>query len=224
MFMGSFTVKKIFSALFSVFLVVILSCATVACSQVVPDIVQADYSVVFDYKDAENLPSSRLCVFVASESDVRRYSAIRLVSKETGLIWETGDILKLQESDRQWSGNANFVPPEKEVIPSGVYEVTFINADEEEDSLEFKVKYNEAYYETLSVDVPELMKKQNGINKIAIYDADGKMLYFGNRNADLLSVRGIWNNYREAEICQDIWCSADLSVMCIMPEEAVSLE
>ena len=224
MFMGSFTGKKIFSALFSVFLVVILSCATVACSQVVPDIVQADYSVVFDYKDAENLPSSRLCVFVASESDVRRYSAIRLVSKETGLIWETGDILKLQESDRQWSGNANFVPPEKEVIPSGVYEVTFINADEEEDSLEFKVKYNEAYYETLSVDVPELMKKQNGINKIAIYDADGKMLYFGNRNADLLSVRGIWNNYREAEIFQDIWCSADLSVMCIMPEEAVSLE
>ena len=222
--MGSFTGKKIFSALFSVFLVVILSCATVACSQVVPDIVQADYSVVFDYKDAENLPSSRLCVFVASESDVRRYSAIRLVSKETGLIWETGDILKLQESDRQWSGNANFVPPEKEVIPSGVYEVTFINADEEEDSLEFKVKYNEAYYETLSVDVPELMKKQNGINKIAIYDADGKMLYFGNRNADLLSVRGIWNNYREAEIFQDIWCSADLSVMCIMPEEAVSLE
>ena len=209
---------------FAIFFLFLISFFTIACSQTVPDIVRADYSVVFDYNDEENLPASRLCVFVTSESEVRRYAAIRLFSKASGLVWETSDILKLEESEKQWAGNVNFVPPENEVIPSGIYEITFINADEEEDSLSFTVKYNDKYYKSLSSQVPELMKNQNGNKKIAIYDEDGKMLYFGNRNSELQTVRGIWNNYRDAKSFQDIWCSSDFSVMCIMPEEKVSLE
>ncbi|MCR4579365.1 MAG: hypothetical protein K5681_03360 [Treponema sp.] len=194
-----------------------------SCSQNLPEIISADYSLVFEYANEEEFPSSRLCIFVNSQSDVRRYSTIKVLSKESGLLWESGDILELQDGESQWAGNVNLVPPEKEIIPSGLYEITFINADEEEAAIECTIKYDSSYYECLSADIPEKMKV-NGIRKIAIYDENGTMLFFGNRNSELSTVRGIWNNYREAKVFQDIWCTKDNSIMCILPEEEVSLD
>lgn len=213
------TKKLFFPAVFFLFTLFYIS-----CSQTLPDIVRVDYSVIFEYKDEETAPSSRLSVMADSESDVRRYSAIRLVSNDSGFVWETGDILKIQETERQWAGNVNFIPPENQIIPSGLYELSFINADEEEDSISFTLAYDKKFYDSLSSDVPDLMKTLNGSHKIAIYDENGKMLYYGNRDAELQTVRGIWNNYREAKFFQDIWYSADKSVMCILPEEDVALE
>jgi len=209
-----FTIVFIFTALFISF----------SCSQTLPEIVTADYSVIFEYKDMENLPASRLSVFVSSANDIHRCSSIKLLSKESGFVWETFDVVKLNEADMQWAGNVNFVAPENEIIPSGLYEVTLVNADQEEDSFEFTVTYDSKLYKCISSDAQDFMSKQNGVRKIIIYDKDGKVLFFGNRNDDLLSVRGIWNNYRDAEYFQDIWCAKDNSVMCIMPEEKVALE
>ena len=217
---GGFNGLKIIPAFF----LVIAALFVISCSQTVPDILLADYSVIFDYPDEESLPSARLGVFVVSESDVRRYSAITLVSKASGLVWETSDILRIQESDMQWAGNVSFVMPEAEIIPSGLYEVTFMNADEKSDSVEFNVQYSAQYYKTLCGDVPALMRTQGGSSQIAIYDRGGKMLYFGERYPELRTVRGILNDYTDAGFFQDVWCSADNSVMCIMPEKPVSLE
>lgn len=52
----------------------------VSCQQTLPELTQSNYSVIFDYKDEESLPTSRLSVFVESSSDVRRYNHIQVSS------------------------------------------------------------------------------------------------------------------------------------------------
>ena len=67
-------------------------------------------------------------------------------------------------------------------------------------------------------------KKNRGIEKIAIYDKQHLLIYFGNRTSDFRTTRDIWNFYRDAASYQVIWYSRNGSVICIAPELPVSPE
>ena len=90
-----------------------------SCSQVTPELYTTDYSVIFDYTDEETLPSARLSVFASSASDVRRYERICIKSLDSGYIWDTKRINRLDTYDLQWAGCANLIVPEEEKLPSG---------------------------------------------------------------------------------------------------------
>lgn len=196
----------------------------VSCSQNLPEINSTDYSVVFDYADEESLPTARLALFAASESDVRRYQRIKITSFETGYCWDTDLITKLDEEETQWAGCTNLVAPENEKLPTGTYEVTYYNADEKEYTLTLDVKYDIEFYDVLLSSLPELMKKNNGIEKIAVFDKDHILIYFGERTEEFKTTRDIWNKYPEAAVYQVIWYSSNGNVICLTPEKAVTPE
>ncbi len=216
--MDSFFIKRrtvfllIFAALMALF---------VSCSQNTPELTSTDYSVIFDYEEEGGLPSSRLSVFAASSTDVRRYQKIRITSLETGLSWEIDNVSKLESEDTQWAGYANLTPPENQKLPTGLYEITYYNADEKECSVNLEIKYDVGFYDVLLSELADFMKDRKGIEKIAVYDKDHILIYFGDRSEDFQTTRTIWNRYREARYYQIIWYSPDGSVICIEPERPV---
>lgn len=220
--MGSY-IKSFNKILFTITVLALLFISA-SCSQNTPDLNNASYSVIFDFPNSEANPNARLSIFVESESDVRRYDTIKVVSQDEQYIWNIEDIKTLKLDDLQFAGATNLVVPENEIIPCGTYFVTCINADEKEAELQLTVNYDEQIYELKEDEVADYMKKNNGSRKIAIYDKENVMIYFGIRTTDLQTTRDIWNYYRNAEYYQDIWCISGNRVICILPPKKVEPE
>jgi len=194
----------------------------ISCSQNVPELYNTDYSVIFDYTDENTNPSARLSIFAASSSDVRRYQRVKITSLESGYYWDTQSLTVLQEEESQWAGCTNLLAPDGEKLPVGTYELTYFNADEKEYTLTLDVKYDLEFYEVLLPALPEFMSEKRGIEKIAIYDKEHILIYFGDKTEEFLTTRDIWNKYRDASTYQIIWYTPNSNVICITPEKPVS--
>ena len=109
-------------------------------------------------------------------------------------------------------------------LRSGIYEITYFNADEKEYTLTIDVKYDIGFYDVLLPALPEFMVNKHGVQKIAIYDKEHIMIYFGDRTEELKTTRDIWNKYRDASTYQVIWYAGNGTVICIAPEKAVTPE
>lgn len=192
-----------------------------SCTQVVPEVKYSSLSVVFDYKDEKTLPSARLCVFVETVSDARRYESINVKSAQNGFTWDVNDVFKIKSYDRMYAGNTSLLVPEGEKIPTGLYDVVFYNADLEKVETQTNLNYDSEFYECKSGDIPEMMRKRGGRKNIAIYDKEGKMLYYGERTDKLDDTRKIWNKYRNAASFNEVWKLPNNSVICVMPLELV---
>ena len=83
------------------------------------------------------------------------------------------------------------------------------------------VKYDVGLYEVLLSGLAEYMADKKGIEKIAVYNKEHILIYFGNKTEELQTTRDIWNKYREAEYYQVIWYTNDGTVICIEPERPV---
>ena len=212
--------KSFFKALHlsSIFLSVLFM---VSCTQVVPEVKYSSLSVVFDYKDEKTLPSARLCVFVETVSDARRYESINVKCVQNGFTWDVNDVFKIKSYDRMYAGNTSLLVPEGEKIPTGLYDIVFYNADLEKVESQTTLNYDSEFYECKSGDIPEMMRKRGGRKNIAIYDKEGKMLYYGERTDKLDDTRKIWNKYRNAASFNEVWKLPNNSVICVMPLELV---
>lgn len=206
--------------------ILLLLCAffITSCSQNMPELSQSDYSVIFDYAEDEEYPSARLSVFMSAASDVRRFERIRIKSLEADYIWDTSEIACLESDNVQWAGCTNLVAPENKKLPLGRYEVSYFNADEKECKVVLDITYDADFYDVLFSALPEVMADKKGLEKIAIYGKDKLLLYFGDRNTEFKTTRGIWNVYREAETYNLIWYTRDGRVICIGPEKKVTPE
>ena len=216
--MDSFFKKKL-----TVFILMLAAVRAIfiSCSQNTPELTTTDYSVIFDYENAEAVPEARLSIFAASASDVRRYERIRINSLETGLCWEVDNLTRLENEDLQWAGYTNLVAPENEKLPTGLYEITYFNADEKECTVNLEVNYDIGIYDVLLNGLEDYMAEKKGIEKIAVYDKAHILIYQGDRTEELKTTRDIWNKYRDAEYYQVIWYSVDGTVICIEPEKPV---
>ena len=114
--------------------------------------------------------------------------------------------------------------PQNQVFPSGKYELTFYNADEKETTEVINVNYDSSFYKMTSSESENLLKNKNAVTKIAIYDKNRQMIYFGEKSSSFNSPRGIWNFFSNAKYYQDIIITPGNYVICIMPQKEVSLE
>lgn len=192
-----------------------------SCNQVVPDIKYGTLSIVFEYKNENELPTSRLSVFVESVSDVRRYEKISVKALQNNFIWDTSSITKIKNSDKMYAGNTNLVVPNGEIIPNGEYKLTYYNADMESFEAKAYLNYDTEIYNKTVSEISDYMRKKGGKKNIIIYDKNEKVIFYGLRNEDLDDNRKIWNKYRNAYSYREVWKSQNNSVICILPVEYV---
>ena len=195
-----------------------------SCSQVTPEVISPEYSVIFEYEDEKSNPKARMSIFAESISDVNRYDRIRIVCENGGYIWDFDEIAMFSNQKRSWAGNTNLVMPQNQVFPSGKYELTFYNADEKDTSVILNVNYDSSFYKLTSSESENLLKNKNAVTKIAVYDKNRTMIYFGEKSSSFKSSTEIWNTFSNAKYYQDIIITPENNVMCIMPEKEVSLE
>lgn len=215
--------KKIVSISVYFFLLIQIF-VSAGCSQVTPELTEANYSVIFEYADNETFPDSRLSLFMESNTDISRYERIKITAMENSFIWDFTDFSKIESSEHKWAGSTNLVVPEDEIIPSGMYEVKYFNADEKETTVYVTISYDTSIYDLTAEELVEKMQSDGASKKIAIYDESDVLLYYGEKYSEYETARGIWNSYRQASYYYDIWCTAGNYVICIMPQQKVSLE
>ena len=188
-----------------------------SCAQNLPEIKIAVPTIIFDYEAQDSLPKGRLSIFVESVSDVRRYESISIKSIQTNYIWDTDEIVMFKNSDKMYAGYTNFIVPEGELIPSGEYQICYMNADGEEQTLNINLNYDSEFYQKTASEIPDFFKTKRGSVSLMIFNANKNVLYFGDKKDDLNNSRKIWNKYRDAAFYQEIWTTTDNSVMCVLP-------
>lgn len=209
-----------YKILFSLF-VFLTALFLLSCTQSLPEIRYSNLTVIFDYRDNDSLPDSRLSVFVESISDVRRYESINIVNNQNGFTWDVSQLIRVRSAEKMYAGNTNLKVPAGEMIPTGEYKIVYANADLEEVVSKGKLEYDSVFYETKASDIPDLMTQKKGLRYITIYDKSDKMIYYGERNAQLSDNRKIWNRYSNASYFHEIWILPDKSVICRMPKQMV---
>ena len=68
------------------------------------------------------------------------------------------------------------------------------------------------------------MKENGGILKIAIYNKEKLMIYFGEKTEEFQTDNSIKNAYVDADYYKDVWNSKNSNVIFIMPEIKVMPE
>ena len=202
--------KKCF-LLFSTFLFFFLF----GCSQSVPVLHYAKCSLVFEYDDESN-SKSRLSVFVEAGDNVKRGEKLIIKNQNHDLCWTVEDLVLMQSSDRLYCGYPNLVVQTDDKIPTGHYDITFVQADGNEKNISVNVTYDDIFYNSKSEEIPNIVMKKNGSNKIAVYDESNVLLYFGEKSTSYESKEKILKNHDSAFYYNDLWFLPNNSVICIM--------
>ena len=202
--------KKCF-LLFSTFLFFFLF----GCSQSVPVLHYAKCSLVFEYDDESN-SKSRLSVFVEAGDNVKRGEKLIIKNQNHDLCWTVEDLVLMQSSDRLYCGYPNLVVQTDDKIPTGHYDITFVQADGNEKNISVNVTYDDIFYNSKSEEIPNIVMKKNGSNKIAVYDESNVLLYLGEKSTSYESKEKILKNHDSAFYYNDLWFLPNNSVICIM--------
>lgn len=189
----------------------------VGCTQTLPEIRQANASIIFDYKDDDTFPDSRLSVFVQSNSNINRYETMKVASAEPEFLWESSDLARLSFSKKNFVGYTNFVLPAGIKLPLGNYSVIYENADEEQAELSFNIDYDLSLYETKSTDVENKIKEKQPRKKIEVFDAEKTLIYFGDYTFS--SKEEIKRKLHDASTFRMIFIASNGNLICIMPVE-----
>ena len=131
-----------------------------SCSQVTPEVISPEYSVIFEYEDEKSNPKARMSIFVESLTDVNRYERIRVYCENGGYIWDFNEIATFTNKNRSWTGNTNLKMPQNQIFPSGKYELIFYNADEKDTSVILNVNYDSSFYKLTSSESENLLKNK----------------------------------------------------------------
>ena len=197
--------------LFSTFLFFFLF----GCSQSVPVLHYAKCSLVFEYDDESN-SKSRLSVFVEAGDNVKRGEKLIIKNQNHDLCWTVEDLVLMQSADRLYCGYPNLVVQTDDKIPTGHYDITFVQADGNEKNISVNVTYDDIFYNSKSEEIPNIVMKKNGSNKIAVYDESNVLLYFGEKSTSYESKEKILKNHDSAFYYNDLWFLPNNSVICIM--------
>lgn len=220
--MDSFFLRRNCKYLFFSFIFfIILSLGFISCAQNVPEINGVNSSIVFSYSDNDSLPEARLSMFIQNRNDVRRCSRINVKAIESDYEWNTTDIKKIGYSDYKWAGNMTFAVPEGEVIPTGRYEISYFNADLNEDKVSINVYYDKNIYNMKADELDSYMESR-GEKKIAIYDSDFVLLYFGSKSDEFSTKESILKLYTNCMYIQDVWLTNEKNVICILPMDKIN--
>ena len=189
-----------------------------SCSNVVCDVSDVQATVVFDYHDEDSLPDSRTCIFVKIDGDVSRTESIKIVNTENKYEWRVENPTLLQSKAGDWAGSANVRGEGENALPQGNYRLHYKNMAGEEAEMDFSVIYPAQFSEQQATDFPKALTDDSLTfsEKIAVYDKNGDLLFFGNieKNTD-----SILKKFPDADFIRVCYEDNSKKYMCFMPPE-----
>ena len=195
-----------------------------SCAQNVPKLESTRKSVIFEYESEDAFPIARLSFFVETDKNVRRADKILLKNEETQYIWELEDLILFESVDRFYCGITNIQAPMGEKIPSGKYIANYVQLDGQENQISSFLKYDDKLYSMNYKEALEFFNDLILIKKIAIFDENNVLIHYGEKESKFETVRGIWNEYNNANYFYDVVFIKGNDVILILPRQNVELE
>lgn len=193
----------------------------VSCSQNVNGILSSKNTVVMEYASESSKPSLRLSVFVESQGDARRYKTMKLYNLQENYEWTVENPVMFEVNQVSYCGYPDFIVPSGELIPQGAYQITFINANDDENTSTFALDYDSSLAGYTTQQARDFFLTKNAENYVSIYDANDQIIFFDVKNEKVQTENDIWLNFRESQYFYDIWLTQDRSLMCIMPKQQI---
>lgn len=209
--MGPYIQKLIFPFFLS--LLIVFS----GCSNNVTAVQKTDLNLIFDYSVTPDEPQIRMSVFLQPSQNSKRAKSIRIKSPDDSYEWEATDLINFQEYDNFFSGFTNFCLPEGLKFPQGVYNITYTEADQSENKISASLYVSEDFYKLKAADFNNSVIDKTFNQKLAVYDENSNLLYYGENNSDFNNTAGILKKYKKAESKQIIWTANDNSIIALMP-------
>ena len=209
---------------FSVFFcaAIFLSFSFFSCAESDADVVSASGTMIFDFSDAESVPSARLAVFVQLTSDVRRTDNFTISNAESGYSWSVAKPGIFTGLNKSYAYSLNLSAPVGEDIPQGSYFVSYYDAAGSEDTIRFSVSYKKELFEATSSKCKEIL--ENAAENVAIYDESGELLFMGKARSSWKTNEAILRDYRLAYTKRICYVTPGNTVICMMPSEKLKEE
>ena len=187
-----------------------------SCSDSEPKVIASTAYVVIDYPDQESLPSQRLCVFVETSSDVHRAQSLEIKNRETNFQWKCDKPVIFSNDRRQWAGCTEFVGPYNTEIPSGFYDIKYVDAQERSYDSSISISYSKDF---LSVTAPDVISTVKGRYKeqIAVYTNENTLCYFGDIKEAWKDEKKIFTVNNQAEYFRKCITLSGTSLICMLP-------
>lgn len=163
-----------------IFFFILSSIVFFSCSDTAPLLNTVQVDILYDYEGENLAPELRLSVFVQLDSEVARSKSITVSFAEEGYTWNIDNPSKIQNSKngQNWMGSSYLLPAPKSVFSPGQYRITYRDLASRESVLYFTLP------EITPVDVIE--ESEYTYKTIAIFDAVGELLYYGNQGTMVL--------------------------------------
>jgi len=184
-----------------------------SCSDSNPSIVNVEHNVVFDYKDSSSTPQVRLSVFVEPQTSVLRAEEIRAIHLESGMKWTCSSPMTFHsENGKDYAGYSTFVPPYNSDLPQGIYYVYYKDKAARECEAEFSLNFTVDFAKRPYSELPSYIINHNN-ERIALYNADGILIYCDKRKDDWKDNAAILAEYGNAEKMRVCYVSGALFFM-----------
>lgn len=206
------------------FLILLISSVLVfSCSDSDPEISDARGFVVFDYAAEKSNPAIKLAAFAEAASEVQRVDSVSIKNRSTGYEWTSFNPVLLSDEKKKWAGCSDFVSPAGQNIPTGIYDLTYTDAQNKAVSKTFSIFYNDDFITSDSSEVESLLgdSKQE---EICVYSEKGTLLYYGLRKSNWSENKNIFTSVKDSSYYRICYISPDRMVYCLMPPVYKSTE
>ncbi len=187
-----------------------------SCSDSEPKVIASSAYVIMEYPDEESLPTQRLCVFVETSSDVHRAQSLEILNRDTDFQWKCDKPVIFSNDKRQWAGCTEFVGPYNTEIPTGFYDIKYIDAQERSFDSLITVNYSKDF---LNLKAGEVISNIKGRyrEQIAVYTKDNILCYYGDIREQWKDEKKIFSAHSGSAWYRKCIVVTGTSLICMMP-------
>ncbi|MDR3311941.1 MAG: hypothetical protein LBS64_02265 [Spirochaetaceae bacterium] len=159
-------------------------CLLAACSDSPPELAEARLIPVFEFSQEKTRPSMFVHLLVHPTSDLTLADSIALVQPDTGFVWRVTGATALENPDAPWVTGPRLAPAVGAGFSEGTYRVVYTDSSERAAQVEAPLTYLPEIL-SATIDTVAQYLPDNAARRLAVYDAQGFLLYFGSRGSDL---------------------------------------
>jgi hypothetical protein len=197
--------------------VIPLLCLLSACSDSIPAITGTRLIPVFDFSSPESRGAPHVCLLVQVSSDIGFAGSLRLTHLSTGYVWNIGNPLILEAPGEAWAASPRLSPAgAASGFSEGEYRASYIDTAGRNAESSLTLQYPQALRTAEGRSVRAAMPA-GSIEKIAVYDGEDNLLYYGERASRLQNDAALRQAYPAAVFYRECLCAPDNGAICILP-------
>lgn len=178
----------------------------------------------------EDKATVRLSVFLSPTQDIRRSKSIEISHPRSKLTWKIDNPKIYTNENKTYFGYSDLVVPEDFTFPDGIYELKYFDVADRSATETFNISLLKSMTDTKDgfVKASDVISRKAGTEctqqKIILFDAIGKELFFGFYSSQLDSDKKILKLFPDAVTKRIYFCTPNNSVGILLPEEQINKE